>query len=146
MAERIEYLEGLRGIAAFVVYVGHFCPLFIVSSSFLLTLITGLFFFGRLFSVCIFFVLSGYVLTYTFFSVRDHQVLVSAAVRRYLRLLVPVSFLIGIVFIFIGPGPAAFMDTASLQALLSQVFWGVFIRGTTRRLLLIRPTPVSCGP
>ncbi len=41
-------------------------------------------------SVCIFFVLSGYVLTYRYFKTGDQETLVSGAVRRYPRLLPPV--------------------------------------------------------
>lgn len=42
------------------------------------------------FSVCIFFVLSGYVLTQKYFKTKENGVIISSAVRRYLRLFVPV--------------------------------------------------------
>ena len=129
MAEKIEYFEGLRGIAAFSVYVGHFCPLFIVSISFLVTLVSALFFFGRTFCVCIFFVLSGYVLTNAFFRTKENEFLVSGAVRRYIRLLIPVSFLLLIIFLFVYPGLKGSWNPTEIVNAFSLMFWGVFVEG-----------------
>lgn len=41
------------------------------------------------FSVCLFFVLSGYVLSYRFFGTGDRFIVYSSAIRRYFRLAVP---------------------------------------------------------
>lgn len=103
MNEKINYLDGLRGIAAINVMIMHFfiilVPAMIYSdrmpshlgnleqifSSTPLGLIGA----GN-FSVCIFFVLSGYVLTQKYFRTKDKKIIVSGAVRRYIRLFVPV--------------------------------------------------------
>jgi peptidoglycan/LPS O-acetylase OafA/YrhL len=103
MTEKITYLDGLRGIAAINVMIMHFfiilVPAMIYSdrmpshlgnleqifSSTPLGLIGA----GN-FSVCIFFVLSGYVLTQKYFKTKDKKIIISSAVRRYLRLFVPV--------------------------------------------------------
>jgi peptidoglycan/LPS O-acetylase OafA/YrhL len=71
------YLDGVRGVAACVVFFGH-----------LLLALTGapLIFNGNA-AVCIFFVLSGYVLS----ELSQHSGLsfLAQALRRYLRLIVP---------------------------------------------------------
>lgn len=103
MTEKINYLDGLRGVAAINVMIMHFfiilVPAMIYSdrmpshlgnleqifSSTPLGLIGA----GN-FSVCIFFVLSGYVLTQKYFRTRDKKIIISGAVRRYIRLFVPV--------------------------------------------------------
>ena len=53
------------------------------------------------FAVYIFFVLSGYVLSRKYFITNDSSVLISAAVKRYFRLFIPIFFTITVVFIFI---------------------------------------------
>jgi peptidoglycan/LPS O-acetylase OafA/YrhL len=103
MTEKINYLDGLRGVAAINVMIMHFfiilVPAMIYSdrmpshlgnleqifSSTPLGLIGA----GN-FSVCIFFVLSGYVLTQKYFKNRDKKIIISGAMRRYIRLFVPV--------------------------------------------------------
>jgi peptidoglycan/LPS O-acetylase OafA/YrhL len=117
MIERIQYLDGLRGIAAFTVFLGHFFPLFFVSVAPLLTLSYTM----RDFSVCLFFVLSGYVLTAPVFIKKDSMVAISGMFRRYFRLVIPIAFMLGIVFIFIHP--------QDLIGMLYQTFYGVFFQG-----------------
>jgi peptidoglycan/LPS O-acetylase OafA/YrhL len=129
MAEKIKYLDGLRGLAAFAVFIGHFTPLFIICTSYFVSVFVAIFFFGRLFAVSIFFILSGYVLTYAFFKTGKEEILVSGAVRRYIRLLVPVSFLFLLIYIFVYPGFPGHANTDSIKDLLSQMFWGVFVHG-----------------
>ena len=103
MAEKITHLDGLRGIAAVNVMIMHFFivltpamiygnqtpshlgNLELIFSSTPLGLIGA----GN-FSVCIFFVLSGYVLTQNFFKTGDKNLIISGALRRYIRLLIPV--------------------------------------------------------
>lgn len=126
MAERIEYLDGLRGIAAFMVFLGHYIPLYI-RVAFLITFA----FIIRDFSVCIFFVLSGFVLTFSFFFTANHEKLVSGAVRRYIRLLIPILFLLSVTYALIYPGPSNLIDLYSLKEMLSEGFWGVFLQGQT---------------
>jgi peptidoglycan/LPS O-acetylase OafA/YrhL len=76
-AERKPYLDGLRGVAACVVFVGHL-SLSLTGSSFL---------FNGTAAVCIFFVLSGYVLSELAQS--SPLSFPAQAVRRYIRLVVP---------------------------------------------------------
>lgn len=103
MAEKINYLDGLRGIAAINVMIMHFfvalAPAMVYGSKYpshfgsldsvFSTTPLGLIGAGN-FSVCIFFVLSGYVLTQKFFKTKENSIIISSAVRRYLRLFVPV--------------------------------------------------------
>ncbi|MDY5045863.1 acyltransferase [Phascolarctobacterium sp.] len=58
-------------------------------------------------SVCIFFVLSGFVLSYKFFNTLDSRVLIAGAVKRYFRLLLPVIFSI-ILMCFLMKGNLVF--------------------------------------
>ena len=110
MAEKIGYLDSLRGIAALVVVFTHlsgsFFPEFIHDlhlkfstgiESLIYTLTINNLFNGR-FAVFIFFVLSGYVLTHRFFATGDQSILRSSAIRRYFRLLPPVLLSLACVF------------------------------------------------
>lgn len=98
-SSRIIHLEGLRGVAAFAVVLSHYYYGWYESNSeglyWIIKLILksplALFWDGR-FAVCIFFVLSGYVLTHKFFCSKDKSVIVSGALRRYIRLALPASF------------------------------------------------------
>ena len=117
MAEKITYLDGLRGIAAVNVMIMHFflvlAPamvygnqtpshlgnLDLIFSSTPLGLIGA----GN-FSVCIFFVLSGYVLTQNYFRTRDKNLIISGALRRYIRLLIPVFAAIMLSFLLSSAG------------------------------------------
>ncbi|WP_410507491.1 acyltransferase [Methanosarcina hadiensis] len=103
MAEKIDYLDGLRGIAAINVMIMHFfvalAPAMVYGSKYpshfgsldqiFSTTPLGLIGAGN-FSVCIFFVLSGYVLTQKFFKTKENSIIISSAVRRYPRLFIPV--------------------------------------------------------
>lgn len=103
MAEKITYLDGLRGIAAVNVMIMHFfvalAPAMVYGDKYpshfgsldqiFSTTPLGLIGAGN-FSVCIFFVLSGYVLTHKFFKTKENDIIISSAIRRYLRLFVPV--------------------------------------------------------
>jgi peptidoglycan/LPS O-acetylase OafA/YrhL len=99
---KVRYLDGLRGIAAFIVVLHHFAAAFYPAAylglditqhsgveRLLLTTPLGLLIAGN-FSVCIFFILSGYVLSAGFFRTGDSRTLASLAYRRYFRLLPPV--------------------------------------------------------
>jgi len=103
---KIRYLDGLRGLAAFEVVFHHFILAFypalfsigdiplhlpageeaFASGSMLNLLYNGNF------AVCIFFVLSGYVLSHKFFLDKEHEIITASAVKRYLRLVIPVTF------------------------------------------------------
>jgi len=57
--------------------------------------------YGGNFAVCIFFILSGYVLTYKYFKYNNAEVLVSGALRRYFRLAFPVLFSMSLAYLLL---------------------------------------------
>ena len=95
-------LEGLRGLASFCVVLHHLaCALFpaLIFGSIAAShhgwdrwlhdqLLLGVVFQGN-FMVCVFFVLSGYVLSYRYIQTGDRGHLWSGLVRRYPRLMLP---------------------------------------------------------
>ncbi len=101
---KVAYLDGIRGVAAFVVVIHHFLLAFFTAyytfdeqASHLNQWDVN---FGRsLYSVlangnycvCVFFVLSGYVLSRRYFSSPAVNELVSGAQRRFIRLYIPVA-------------------------------------------------------
>lgn len=112
--KKINYLEGLRGVAAFMVLFHHFMlafypaaydgnPSYAHAGTFdrsyyesPLNVITN----GN-FCVTIFFVLSGYVLSARYFREKIFSVITSAAKRRFFRLFIPVGFVIILSFILL---------------------------------------------
>lgn len=112
--KKIRYLDGLRGLAAFQVVFHHFILAFYPalflgaadnpnhmaagweafgSGSFL-----NLFWDGN-FAVCIFFVLSGFVLSHKFFVRKESKIVTESAVKRYFRLAIPVAFSVLVAFL-----------------------------------------------
>ncbi len=99
---KLAHLDGLRGLAALVVVFHHFACAFLPAAIFggaiiahfslekviyktpLQLLVTGNF------AVCIFFVLSGYVLSHKFFLTKDVTHARSGAIKRYFRLMPPI--------------------------------------------------------
>lgn len=83
---REEYLDGLRGWAALIVVMYHTCLMMGLNlgMSFKPIVMDGPF------SVFIFFVLSGYVLSVAAFKSGDRRIVVDMAIRRYPRLTVPI--------------------------------------------------------
>lgn len=101
---KIIYLEGLRGVAALMVVISHFMQVFYPSlfvpdmqlehnqiESIIREYPTNIFYNGNL-AVCIFFVLSGFVLSLSYMKKRDLEVVYANAAKRYLRLGIPVAF------------------------------------------------------
>jgi peptidoglycan/LPS O-acetylase OafA/YrhL len=97
---RIDYLDGLRGIAALLVVVSHCASAMFPGVAFGIaahggervlyaTPILNLPFQGG-FMVCLFYVLSGFALSYHSLARRSRAPAVSGLVRRYPRLMVPV--------------------------------------------------------
>lgn len=78
------------------------------------------------FSVCIFFVLSGYVLSFKFFHGKGYGVLVSSAARRYLRLMPAVLGTVMIAYILMRLG--LFFNLSLAPATHSQAWLGTFWR------------------
>ena len=102
MAQRLGHLDGLRGAAAFSVFVCHFIQVFLphvyytdraeshggwedefATSPFNIVV-------NGNFAVCLFFVLSGYVLSCRFLENGGMEGLRRLAAKRYLRLAIPV--------------------------------------------------------
>jgi peptidoglycan/LPS O-acetylase OafA/YrhL len=102
---KFKHLDGLRGFAALIVVIHHYACFFYPAVIFGFVGVTthsrvekyiygtpiDLVVAGN-FSVCIFFVLSGFVLSHKFFRTRDIEVVISSASRRYIRLGIPVFF------------------------------------------------------
>lgn len=159
MTEKITYLDGLRGIAAINVMIMHFfvilAPAMIYSNKLpshlgkLEQIFTstplGLIGAGN-FSVCIFFVLSGYVLTQKYFKTRDNNIIISSAARRYIRLFIPVFAAIMLSFLLSSTGLFHYyMETIMISAnsnyrnywtftpnivdAVKQAMWGSFFVG-----------------
>lgn len=111
---KIAYLEGIRGTAAMLVALHHFLLAFYSPASNStgspvnehlgsfelaytgspLSVITN----GN-FMVTLFFVLSGFVLSRSYFRNNQIEILVSSAFRRFIRLYIPVAFTLIIAFI-----------------------------------------------
>lgn len=157
MAGKIRYLDSLRGLAALAVVFCHFAAAFYpaltdaASKTYSLgfeplVYSTPLYlFFSGGFAVDVFFVLSGYVLTYKFFASGDQSLLTSSAIRRYFRLLAPIlfsllcTFAVLVVFLHsidtlsnitgINELKTYFAQPPDLVEILRQAFWGSFFDG-----------------
>ncbi|AKB33494.1 acyltransferase, putative [Methanosarcina siciliae HI350] len=130
MAGKITYLDGLRGVAAVNVMIMHFfvalAPAMVYGSEMpshfgQLDLLFSNTPFGLIgagnFSVCIFFTLSGYVLTQKYFKTKDNGVIISSAVRRYLRLFVPVFAAVMFSYLLASAGLyRSYLETMAVSA------------------------------
>jgi peptidoglycan/LPS O-acetylase OafA/YrhL len=116
--KRLSYLEGLRGIAAFMVFFCHFGYAFYYAlfstdvaqanmlgnlDAFLAVTPFNVLYNGKL-AVRIFFLLCGYVICIKFFQTGEKKYLVSGAVKRYFRLVVPIFFLEVITYLLMVMG------------------------------------------
>lgn len=99
---KILSLEGLRGVAALAVVLSHLALQFFphaavggnhpIHSSIDSWLYNSPFrvLYAGFFAVCIFFVMSGYVLSRKFLRTHDNRILIDATAKRYFRLAIPV--------------------------------------------------------
>lgn len=115
---KLAYLESVRGLAALVVVINHIIIAFYpagfdglhtvpVHNRVLEGLLHGFplgFLIAGNFAVVLFFILSGYVLTYKFFQNHDPHDLRRQAAKRLLRLGVPVFFTVMLSYILIING------------------------------------------
>lgn len=74
--------------------------------------------------MCIFFILSGYVLSYKFFIKNDINILIDGFIKRYFRLMVPVLFSIFIAYLFMKCG--LFFNGEAAEVTQSQWWLGSF--------------------
>lgn len=115
--DKLKYLDGIRGISALIVFVHHFTLAFMPllfwgdPSGFegepIKKIIhytpVGIIINGN-FAVCMFFVLSGYVLSHKFFLTGDKQLITNSAYRRYIRLGIPVFISVIISYLILKTG------------------------------------------
>ena len=153
MTSKITYLDGLRGLAACVVVVSHFFQVFAPSvfegkteiehfafEPFAARTPINLLFNGN-FSVCLFFVLSGYVLSYRYFRTKESLPVYASALRRYFRLAVPavLSVVFAYLVIVFGIGyyddiqsttlssmPDPFIASGSFLVMIQEAFYHTF--------------------
>jgi peptidoglycan/LPS O-acetylase OafA/YrhL len=132
---KLGYLEGVRGLAALSVVICHFISAFFVAMvkgdpstahyaiEPLLAASPAYLFYSATLCVSIFFTLSGFVLSYGFFTKNDVSVIISQAGRRYIRLALPVLVTSAIYFLLITTGVlnSALYDT--LAALTKNDFF-----------------------
>lgn len=115
---KLFYLDGIRGLAAFAVVISHYIQVFYPAAlngnpeqaHFKWDIWYGhspinLFYNGQ-FAVCLFFVLSGYVLSNKMFekeldSETYQKLLHSSAIRRYIRLAIPAAVSVLLVYLAI---------------------------------------------
>lgn len=124
---RIPELEGLRGIAAIVVVLYHACLFFYPSIFFgpcayrathgihFENSLYGQPFMGLIygtFSVSIFFILSGFVLSVGYFKTGDETIVKKLAAKRYFRLMIPALVSILITWFILAIGLAVFKQHA----------------------------------
>src|SRR3989442_1430277 len=86
---KVTYLDGLRGVASFVVLLAHFKELFLPGAA-----VDGtplMFLVASKLAVLVFFVHSGFVLAWKYLSTGDIRILVSMGIRRPLRLGIPIA-------------------------------------------------------
>lgn len=157
-------LEGLRGVAAVAVVIFHglsmFYPVFLYGVASGLGLVQNSRFEDNLygnplsvfisgaFAVAIFFVLSGFVLTVSFFNSGKSESIMRIAGKRYLRLMIPAlaSILVTLLIIAVGlnvfkgqvfdiTGSVWLRDlwptTASIVDAFNQGVWGIFFSPVT---------------
>ena len=126
---RDAHLEGLRGLAALVVFFHHFLTLFYPESISPNTVLPhthsramawlresplrGLY--DGKFAVCIFFVLSGYVLTVAYFRTGKPNIIYRLAAARYFRLVIPAMASLLLVFVLRGLGLYFIKESSALN-------------------------------
>lgn len=150
--EKIKYIEGIKGLSIVVVLLHHYIL------GFYPALISGypemshtqtaievwiaktplnLLYNGN-FAVCIFFIISGYMLSHKFFRAKKHDYIVASASKRYFRLLLPVLFSILIAYmcmklnLFYNRDAALYSKSTLWLSTLWQFdpnFWGMINEG-----------------
>ncbi len=118
--QRLEHLDGIRGAAAFSVFVCHFVQIFLPHVFYAApaeghglwedTFATSPFniVVNGNFAVCLFFVLSGYVLSCRYLAEGDIGYLRRLAAKRYLRLMLPALGAVLVAWVLLALGGYSF--------------------------------------
>lgn len=140
---KINYLEGLRGLSCMVVLFDHCVNQFYPSLRF--TNQSGFagsikdiiawsplnIIYSGLISVFIFFILSGFVLSHKYHITRDFKDIINASRKRYFRLLIPVLF--SLIFFWLCKEIIEILFKKENNILFSQVikssFFDIFFTG-----------------
>ncbi len=129
-SNRFLELEGLRGVAAVVVAAYHFLlafylfsflgprsPMVSAQNNFIEDNLYGnpiMVFLSGTFAVAIFFVLSGFVLSIGFFTIKKTEIIKKMAAKRYLRLMIPALASIMLCFLALLLGLGHIQEVAAL--------------------------------
>lgn len=164
---RLAHFDGLRGVAACTVFISHFLLAFYPATytgvetdshthlnieSWLRNSPINLLFNGK-FSVCVFFAISGFVLSFRFFPVIHKPTIIVATAKRYPRLMILVwvsaalSFVLLRLGIFNTPATAAITHSLWLNDLFrTPVTFYEMIRNIGYEQLIIKDVPIPLNP
>jgi peptidoglycan/LPS O-acetylase OafA/YrhL len=136
MQQKLGYIEGMRGVAAVVVVASHFMQLFLPlvydgyakswgvgERSFETSPVNVIL--NPNFSVCLFFVLSGYVLSHGFMTDGDLGRIWRAAFKRFPRLMLPVLGSVLFVWVLMASGGFYYGAVKSLSGSLVPDYYAV---------------------
>ncbi|MBQ4529127.1 MAG: acyltransferase [Lachnospiraceae bacterium] len=127
--KRLEYIEGFKGFACLCVllahFIGAFCNVWLTClperihngswfESWIGTTPFNLFYNGN-FGVRVFFITSGFVLSYAFFKNGDETYLKKGALKRYFRLVLPVATVNIAMFLLMKTGLLFHQDAAMIS-------------------------------
>lgn len=121
---RKDFLDGIRGWAALIVVLGHIMTYFLARALPALNTPYLSFATDGTLAVYVFFVVSGFALSTEFIEKRDSRILTSLALRRYVRLTIPIFCATLIAFALMKSG--AMMNLAASQIVGSSDWLGQF--------------------
>jgi len=157
---KIDRLEGLRGLACLVVVNEHFMKLFFPALFLTHVLVdsrvSGTPSIGHapwnllhngMAAVAVFFVLSGFVLSYSFFSSQKHTPFFTRVLSRYIRLIIPILGSLLIVYALYSMDLVKYWEAKSISLAVDRYFppeapefFDILHDGLWRSLLFTRDT------
>ncbi len=97
---KLNYIQGLKGVSMLTVLFGHFYLIFnVLMSEGQINPPLNIFINGNL-AVCLFLIMSGYLIGKSASKISSLSDLSQAIIKRYLRLGIPISFVVVIAYIF----------------------------------------------
>lgn len=132
ITEKILYIEGLRGLAMSMVVLNHFAAAFYPALVFgekalqhnsfeLIIYKTPLnIFFSGIFALSVFFLLSGYILSFKFFKFHKREPIIPSMVRRYIRLAIPTLISILIAYVLLS---SHLFKNLSVSSITGSTIW-----------------------